>query len=359
MAVKRNMKHFIAFLLFVSLLLPFCTHAQSWAQKEQAAYELLTAMRASTDDNKTLRLHNEFKKALSEIVRAKDFFENPFKILKIGDIKSEDQTVRVLTWNVELSDLSYTYGGFILRREEGREKVSVFELTDVLDPYSTKPENVIDFKNWYGAVYYKIIDFAFQGKTQYLLFGYDGGTTMSNFKILDVLNFSGQSAKFGSPVFKDPKTIKKRVVFEYANLASMSLEFEPKSGRIVFDHLSPEAPTLEGMPSYYFPDMSYDAYVYDYDREIWNLETDVVATNPEDVGERYYYALNKKTGKVEKNRMRADWMNPTDQQNPENGTHKASLPENSTAQDLEPIKTRKKRQLRIFKKPSNPEALPE
>jgi len=172
---------------------------------------------------------------------------------------------------VEFSDLSHTYGGFVLRREEGKEKVAIFELTDVLDPYSTKPENIVDNKNWYGAVYYKIIDFSFQGKTQYLLFGYDGGTTMSNFKILDVLSVSGQNVKFGSPVFKDAKGIKKRVVFEYSNLASMSLEFEPKRARIVFDHLSPESPALEGVGSYYYPDMSYDAYIYDYDREIWKF----------------------------------------------------------------------------------------
>jgi hypothetical protein len=190
-----------------------------------------------------------------------------------------------------------------------------------------------------------------------LLFGYDGGTTMSNFKILDVLSFSGQNAKFGSPVFKDPKGLKKRIVFEYSNMASMSLEFEPKRARIVFDHLSPEAPALEGVASYYFPDMSYDAYVYDYDREMWNLESDVIATNPEDVGERFYYALNQKSGKVEKNRMRGEWMNPTDADNPSNGTHKAVLP--TPQEDAAELssKQKKKKGFPIFRRRSNPESL--
>ena len=348
------MKLLFALILSTSSLFVSFTWSQGLAQKEQEASKLLAALRASTDDNQTLQAHLAFKKAMSELVRSKDFFDSPLQALQIADIKSADQTLRLLTWNVEFSDLSYTYGGFILRREEGKERVSILELNDVLDPYSSKPENVIDYKNWYGAVYFKIIDFSFQGKTQYLLFGYDGGTTMSNFKILDVLSFSGQNAKFGSPVFKDPKAIKKRIVFEYANMASMSLEFEPKRERIVFDHLSPEAPALEGIASYYFPDMSYDAYVYDYDRELWNLEADVIATNPEEVGERYYYALNKKTGKVEKNRMRADWMNPSDQQNPENGTHKATLPTNENQTDLPPVK--KKKRFQLFKKPVNPES---
>ncbi|MEY5001760.1 MAG: hypothetical protein RLZZ211_1796 [Bacteroidota bacterium] len=351
------MKHTIALLLFSLLLLPVVSQAQDLAQKEQVAVQLLTELRASTDDDKTLQLHTAFKKAMSELVRSKDFFDYPLQSLKIADLRSTDESVRLLTWNVELSDLSNTYGGFVLRREEGRDRVLVLELTDALDPYSSKPESIIDQKNWYGAVYYKIIDFSFQGKTQYLLFGYDGGTTMSNFKILDVLSFSGQNAKFGSPVFKDPKGLKKRIVFEYSNMASMSLEFEPKRARIVFDHLSPEAPALEGVASYYFPDMSYDAYVYDYDREIWNLESDVIATNPEDVGERFYYALNQKSGKVEKNRMRGDWMNPTDADNPGNGAHKAVLPApQEDAAELSSDQKLKKR-FPIFRRRRNPESL--
>lgn len=351
------MKHTIALLLFSLLLLPVISQAQDLAQKEQVAVQLLTELRASTDDDKTLQMHTAFKKAMSELVRSKDFFDYPLQSLKIADLRSTDESVRLLTWNVELSDLSNTYGGFVLRREEGRDRVLVLELTDALDPYSSKPESIIDQKNWYGAVYYKIIDFSFQGKTQYLLFGYDGGTTMSNFKILDVLSFSGQNAKFGSPVFKDPKGLKKRIVFEYSNMASMSLEFEPKRARIVFDHLSPEAPALEGVASYYFPDMSYDAYVYDYDREMWNLESDVIATNPEDVGERFYYSLNQKSGKVEKNRMRGEWMNPTDADNPGNGAHKAVLP--APQEDAAELSSnqRNKKRFPIFRRRRNPESL--
>lgn len=341
------------FLLFVWL--PLLCLGQGLVQKEQTAVQALGSLRKATSDSEINRLHQQFKLAMSDLVRTKGFFDFTLQELKIADIKSADQTVRLLTWNVELSDLSYTYGGFVLRREEGKERVLSLELNDALDPYNTKPENTIDHKSWYGALYYKIIDFSFQGKTQYLLFGYDGGTSMSNFKILDVLSFSGQTARFGSPVFKDAKSIKKRVVFEYANMASMSLEFEPKRARIVFDHLSAEAPALDGIASYYFPDMSYDAYVYDFDRELWQLQTDVIATNPEEVGERYFYALNQKTGKVEKNRMRAEWMNPSDKDNPANGTHSAALPETQTDLSI-PTSKKKHPKRRFFGKPKNPES---
>jgi hypothetical protein len=61
---------------------------------------------------------------------------------------------------------------------------------------------------------------------------------------------------------------------------------------------------------------------------------------------------------VEKNRMRADWMNPSDQQNPENGTHKATLPTPENNQELAQPKTHKKR-FKLFRKPINPESYQE
>ncbi|MEN9700222.1 MAG: hypothetical protein RLZZ301_1420 [Bacteroidota bacterium] len=341
---------------FFLLAFAFFAQAEDLSQLEQKAAEKLTSIYVCKDDAKIEALHLQFKKAMTELVKSDGFFDYKLQQLKIGDLKSGDKTVRVLTWNIEYSDLSYTYGGFILRREEGRDRVVITELIDKTDPYSAKPEGVIDAKNWYGALYFKIIDFSHQGKTEYLLFGYDGATTMSNFKVLDVLSFSGQTPRFGSPVFKDQKVTRKRVVFEYSNMASMSLVFEPKRSRIVADHLSPETPALDGVFSYYFPDLSYDAYVFDYDSELWILHTDVVATNPEDAGEQFFYALNAKTGKAEKNRMQADWVSPSDPENPENGQHKAQLPETTSTQ-LQQDEFPKTR-FRIFKRRyRNPEML--
>jgi hypothetical protein len=88
--------------------------------------------------------------------------------------------------------------------------------------------------------------------------------------------------------------------------------------------------------------MSYDAYVYDSDREMWVLQQDVVATNPADVGEKYFYSLNKKTGQVEKNKMNKDWVNPADPANQANGQHQAALPE-STSNDEFPEISKKDR----------------
>ena len=140
-------------------------YAQDISTLEHDAAILLNQLRSSKEDSKTDQLHLEFKKSMANLVKDKGFFEYALKELQIADLKSADQNVRILTWNVEYSDLSHTYGGFILKKDEGRQKITVTELVDQLDAYTVKPEGVIDAKNWYGSIYYKIIDFAYQGKT--------------------------------------------------------------------------------------------------------------------------------------------------------------------------------------------------
>lgn len=335
----------------VSLFLFFIFGSLAFAQNElqrteEALNESLLALRNAKTDEEMDRLNGVFRKEMEAFLKLEGAFDYPFSLLKsIAVLDSEDDLVRIINWNIEYTDYSYSYGGFILKKEEGKEKVTVTELIDKLDPYTPKPEGIIDAKNWYGALYYKIIPFGHHGKTEYLLAGWDGGTTGSNFKLLDVLTFSGSTPKFGSSVFKSNRTTLKRVVFEYSNLSNMSLRFDPKKSRIVFDHLSPESPALEGVYSYYIPDMSYDAYRYDFDAEIWVLQEDVIMTNPDDKNEdKSFYSLNARTGKVEKNRLNANWISPQDSEVESNGTHVARTddpqPNQEAAEDLNLPKVR-------------------
>ena len=215
---------------------------------------------------------------------------------------------------------------------------------DKTDPYTPKPEGIIDAKNWYGALYYKLIPFGHHGKTEYLLIGWDGGTTGSNFKLMDVLTFSGNSPRFGSPVFKVNRTTLKRVVYEYSNMANMSMRFDEKNGRVVFDHLSPESPALTGVYSYYIPDMTYDAYHYDYDSEIWVLQEDVIMTNPDDKND-------------EKNRMNADWISPQDPAVESNGTHVARTGNPQADEEIEKDLNFPKKRFH-WRRHKNPEMMP-
>ncbi|MFM6934534.1 MAG: hypothetical protein ACKOXP_03760 [Flavobacteriales bacterium] len=315
---------FVALLLSISIA--WLSFAQSeLQQKEQHLNESLLKLRNASTDNEMDRLNTAFKKEMEAFLKSEGAFDYPFSLLKtVAILDSQDELLRIINWNIEYTDFSYSYAGFILKKEEGKDKVTLTEMIDKTDPYTPKPEGIIEAKNWYGALYYKIIPFGHHGKTEYLLIGWDGGTTGSNFKLMDVLTFSGNSPRFGSPVFKANRSTLKRVVYEYSNQSNMTMRFDEKNSRVVFDHLSPESPSVEGLPSFYIPDMTYDAYHYDFDAEIWVLQEDVIMTNPDDKnGEKSFYSLNTKTGKVEKNRMNADWISPQDPAIETNGTHVA------------------------------------
>jgi hypothetical protein len=56
--------------------------------------------------------------------------------------------------------------------------------------------------------------------------------------------------------------------------------------------------------------------------------------------------------------MRGDWMNPSDEQNPDNGTHQAALPNNEDPKESLTA-NKKRRRFRLFRKPINPESYQE
>lgn len=349
---------FVVFSIF--MFVGFLSFTQSeMQQKEERLNDCLLKLRSAKTDDEMDRLNTVFKKELEAFLKADGAFNYPFTLLKtVAVLDSDDGLVRMLNWNIEYTDFSYSYGGFVMKKEEGKDKVTVTELVDKTDPYTPKPDGIVDAKNWYGALYYKMIPFGHHGKTEYMLIGWDGGTTGSNFKLMDVLTFSGSTPKFGSPVFKSNRTTLKRVVYEYSNISSMTMRYDEKKARIVFDHLSPESPALEGVYSYYIPDMSYDAYQYDFDAEIWVLKEDVIMTNPDDKdGEKSFYSLNTKTGKVEKNRMNANWISPEDSELETNGTHVARTSDPQENQNMEEDLQMPK--VRLFRKrQKNPESMP-
>lgn len=343
-----------AFLVFSGQIL----FGQSLAEMESVLETKLIALRAAKTEEE-ISFHNEaFKKSMSDFLKEPSAFNYIFQKLKtVAVLDSPDGKVRIVNWNLEHQDMSYSFCAFVLRKDENKDKIIVTELVDNLDAYESKPEGTIEAKNWYGALYYKIIPFERNNKMEYLLIGWDGGTTGSNFKILDVLTFSGNNVKLGSPVFKGKKTTMRRVIFEYSDRSNMVVRFEEKYGRIVFDHLSPESPALAGVYSYYVPDMSYDAYVY-ADGE-WILNEDIIATNPDEGNEsKYFYSLNSKTGKAEKVKMKSSWIDPTDIKHEQDIKHVARTPESEAAEKManQPIYVETKQKRRFWDR-RRPESL--
>jgi len=131
-------------------------------------------------------------------------------------------------------------------------------------------------KNWYGALYYAIIPVKKDKSVYYTLLGWDGNNKFSNKKIIEIMSFqSNGNIKFGLPYFIYPNgKTKRRVVFQYNKQSYMSLKYskEKKEELIIFDHLIPKSPQLEGMFDWYVTDLSFDAFKWEESE--WNYKRD-------------------------------------------------------------------------------------
>ena len=145
----------------------------------------------------------------------------------------------------------------------------------------------LNIKNWYGALYYKLIPVKSKGKRIYTLLGWDGCSNLTTKKIIDILHFTDAGVpKFGLPMFAIGNQLKSRLIFEYTNMAVMSVKYYSKGKRIIVDHLSAPNASMKGKPEFMAPDGSYDAYRFKKGK--WRLEEDYDAKNDKSfTGEKY------------------------------------------------------------------------
>ena len=310
-------------LLIISALL-FTSHLFSQvdtllASRERQLLFLLKDLRSATTDSEKEVKNLLYKEYLLETIKMKDVMEYPFsQLTSMGSIMSEDKKIRLFNWNVEQEDQTQKYYCYILRFDRKKNTYLVSELIDNSFMIPERPEGVLDGKDWYGALYYKIIPISKGNKEMYTLLGLDMNTTLSNIKLIDVLTFSGNNPKLGSPIFKNKGETLKRVFFEHSKKAYMSLRYEVKYNRIIFDHLSPESPSMEGYYCYYVPDFIYDAYVFEKDK--WVLQEDVIGINEKEDEKVTIYVQNVKTGKLERKEVKDKWIAPSE-------THSSKVPD--------------------------------
>jgi hypothetical protein len=322
----------------LSVFILFGVAQMGFAQSALEAAELklekkLNALRASRDADEMRRLNKTFKEELEATFAIDGFFDYPFsRLTTMGSVKSPDNMLRLFNWNVEHEDQTHTYYCYIAHFHNN--KLIVTELTDNSFMLPPRTEETLEYDNWYGALYYQIIPVKRKSKQMYTLVGWDGNSSFSDMKVLDVLYFSGSKPKLGYPIFKDEAGLHKRMFYEFKKHTVMTLRFEPSREMIIFDHLSPESPSLVGVYSYYVPDMSYDAF--EWNGTIWEHKSDVIAVNPKDNRKRT--VIRNRKGKIIKV-VENEWVDPTQGDSPvDNGQHVAVPPD---AQNGKPEKAKK------------------
>ena len=208
----------------------------------------------------------------------------------ITRVANENGSLRIFTWNIPLSDGSNKYFGFV---QVNGDSLKVFPLRSTMAESGNFEDLQLSYNQWYGAIYYGLINVKISGQQAYTLLGWDGYTSGSNRKLIEILTVDKQgNLQFGLPVFKTDHGLKNRVVKEYAEKATMTLRYDYQSiliqkGKkvkkddtwlIVMDRLVPMDPSMKGFYKYYVAaGDTYDGFVF---RDgFWSFVEDVEVVN--------------------------------------------------------------------------------
>ena len=277
----------------ISLLLFILISLNSSAQKGNnnlfAQYEdtlkimAHTIMNAETETEKRLA-NTAFITNLTEVLQYEKSFKFPFDSLPtIARILSPDNTFRIFNWLLKKDNGAYEYYAIVHYHNKKRKRYEIIPLVDNSANIRNAEQEDLDAKNWYGGIYYQIAYIKKMGRKYYTLLAWDGNDGYSTKKIIDVLYFSGKNKiKFGLPIFKkNKKESQKRVIIEYDAKTSVSVRYQEKEKRIVFNHLVPPKKDLEGLEEYYIPEGTFNSYQYNKGK--WLLEEDIDIRNQQKV----------------------------------------------------------------------------
>lgn len=339
-----NMKSILVSFFASFALLSFGQEPTIMERKELELDSLLTVLRSAETNAEKMSANAEFTESMSKALNEPSALNFQFTRLQtVGIIDSPDGQVRIVNWNVEKEDFSHSYHCFVLYNDDKKDEVRVTELKDMSFGMPSQPTEIIDHENWYGALYYKIIPIQKGSRTLYTLLGWDHNSSLSQIKLIDAMYFTSSSVKFGSPIFKVGNETKKRVFFEHSKKTSMYLNYEPQRKRIMMDHLSPESPSLKAFRSYYVPDMSYDAFVFENKK--WVLKEDVIGVN-DGIGNTTSQEVTvmNDEGQLEKRTVKMTWQNPEDASAPAGGSEHVAVTPESEGQETEVKATKPTRQ---------------
>ncbi len=190
--------------------------------------------------------------------------ENMKAIKNLSVLISDDGYFEIITWPILYSDNIYRFFGFIKYYDKDFGRYNVEALADKSEEIANPEHQILTPDNWFGAFYYKLIQKKYKKDKVYVLLGWDGNNDLTNKKIIDVFYLDeNNEPAFGKNIFESENGQVNRIIFEYKEGISMSLLYDDKRDKIIWDHLSPSRPELKGHYEYYGPDLTFDALYFD------------------------------------------------------------------------------------------------
>ena len=246
---------------------------------EASLKQLYEQLYLTESDSEKRQLNDSILQVIVPLLQTPESFEYPFDSLdRIGNLRSPDNVFRLFTWNVPVSRFENEYYGIIQISGDKKHSCRVLVLHDqtrsIADPLHTSTTA----ESWPGALYYQVLRNKVGRDVIYTLIGFHFNDRFSDKKIIDILYFDeNQEPLFGKPVFNTENGVQHRVIFEYSGEVVMTVRYNSDMKMIVYDHLSPIEPELQGHPRFYAPDFTYDGYRFK--SGMWNHQSDIDVRN--------------------------------------------------------------------------------
>lgn len=187
-----------------------------------------------------------FTRMFVRALKTKNSFYYPFdSLLNVSKLYSPDSTFRIYTWQMVINENRIRQHGAIqMRTPDGSFKR--FVLIDKSDVTKNVADTIGNNEGWMGALYYKILQNTYNGRTYYTLLGFDEHSIRSNRKVIDILEFVNGEPVFGNPVFyfENSNVYNRsmaRFILEYKKEAAARLTYDQELGAIVYDELVSES----------------------------------------------------------------------------------------------------------------------
>jgi len=293
----------VFFLLVVFPVMLFGQKSNGFVVAEDSLIHLSYKILNERDEFVRFEAAKFFDEMLFSTLEKPGSFDYSFDSLTSVSIQiPDDRSFRIFTWGIPKQDGTYDYGG-VLQVNTGKTSGKIYHLNDLSAELQNPEGLVLSPKNWYGALYYKLLTSTYKDNTIYTLLGWDACFVQSRRKVIEILSFNKAGEPFfGAAAFtRFPRKVK-RVIFEHSSRVSMTLNYSEqaikvKSGKkaskpqykavhkemIVFDRLIPQDPQLEGVFQFYVPETNvYDGFLFEKGK--WQFVKDVDARNPEREG---------------------------------------------------------------------------
>ncbi len=241
----------ILFFLFVGQSL--------WSVSKQDLISSFNGIYSQQSDNEKIEQSRAFKSLLKDYLNENNALEADLVGLRMFSEKESKDRFRIFNWNIPLEDDNFYECLFAV--PNSNDVINIIECKPTRKADEKVVNRIMSNKDWPAALYYDIIPMTKGKCKQFILLGWDGKDEITNQKVIEILTLGEKNLKFGANKFKEVNKPIKRFVLEYGEEASVSINYDEKFNRFVFDHLSPTRPDLEGQFQFYVPDMTFDAFV--------------------------------------------------------------------------------------------------